>query len=177
MSNPSMSFDHKVRIASGPVEPHTLQLGAVVAAAATFKAGSIVSRNSDGEIIAGCANDKMPLFAINGALDLDVVSEGSDYAGGQGVSGGNVNTYVAVGGYELFTSEYDTATDNDYTFDAKLIACTATANVGKVKIAPFDYSNYLVCGVVSRGVDPDQYGKNVLYFWPTYLPPLATASA
>jgi len=171
MATPAQSYDHIVRISSGPIEPHTLQYGAAYKAAETFVAGACVSMHTDGTLQAGCSDTAMPMWAINGVADLDVQAEGIAYAGGAGISGGSVNAYVATGGYELFTTEYDSATGNTYTPNFLLTPATATADVGKVTLADQNaYSAHMVCGVVSRGVVAEKFSKNVLFFWPVYLP-------
>lgn len=173
-TTPSQAYDHVVVLVSGPLEPHTLQIGAEIADGESFNAGALVSLNSSGKLIKGCSDTAMPLWAINGSTDLDVISEGIAHAGGQGISGGNVNCYVATGGYELFTSEYDSATGNTYTANTYLTPGTS-GTAGKVTVAASAYNAKAVVGVVSRGVVTDQYSKGTLYFWPVFLPKIVTA--
>jgi hypothetical protein len=174
-TTPSQAYDHVVVLVAGPLEPHTLQIGATIATGETFNAGALVSLNTAGKVVKGLNADyAMPLWAINGSSDLDVITEGVAYGGGQGISGGQVNCYVATGGYELFTSEYDSATGNTYTANTLLTNGTSST-LGKVTVAASAYNAKAVVGVVSRGVVTDQYGKGTLYFWPTYLPKIVTA--
>lgn len=173
-TTPSQAYDHVVVLVAGPLEPHTLQIGATIADGEAFNAGALVSLNSSGKVIEGCSDTAMPLWAINGSTDLDVVTEGIAHGGGQGISGGQVNCYVATGGYELFTSEYDSATGNTYTANTYLTPGSGDTK-GKVTVAASAYNAHAVVGVVSRGVVTDQYSKGTLYFWPTFLPKIVTA--
>lgn len=174
MTTPAQNYDHIVKIVSGPLEPHTLQYGAAFKSGEEFVAGALVSMHTDGTLQAGCSDTAMPMWAINGVADLDVASEGVAYAGGNGISGGDVNAYVAVGGYELFTTEYDAATGNTYTPNLYLTPATGS-DEGLVTLANMSaYSTQLVCGVVSRGVVTEKYSTNVLYFWPVFIPPVNT---
>jgi len=171
MSNPSMYYTHLVHLVAGPIEPHNLQIGLAPYTGETWNAGSLCSQNATFSAVKGCADTAMPLWAINGTSDLDVAVEGSDYGGGSGIGSGNVNFYVATGGYELFTSEYDSATANDYVGNQMLTPATED-DEGLVTEAAATYSDNLVCGYVSRGVKSNEYGINVLYFWPVCIPPV-----
>ena len=173
MSNPSMYYSHLVQLVAGPIEPHNLQIGLAPNTSETWNAGALCSQTALFKAVKGCADTAMPLWAINGTSDLDVKVEGSDYGGGVGIGSGNVNFYVGTGGYELYTTEYDSATANSYVGNAMLAPATG-ANAGKMQAAAAAYSLHLVCGYVSRGVKANEYGISVLYFWPVCIPPVST---
>lgn len=89
---------------------------------------------------------------------------------------------VATGGYELETTEFDTT--QTYTINQTLRAVTSNtdANAGKLTNQNASagqgfgspgvnviYTDSIV-GVVSRGTYTNSHGKQVLAFWPVYLP-------
>jgi hypothetical protein len=89
---------------------------------------------------------------------------------------------VATGGYELETTEFDTA--QTYVINQTLRAVTSNtdANAGKLTNQNASggqgfaspgvnvvYTDSIV-GVVSRGAYTNSNGRSVLAFWPVYLP-------
>ena len=168
----SRSFEHIVTAVAGADGMHDLLFGAAVAESEVFNAGALVSLNDSMEFVAGCSDTAMPMWAVNGSADKDV--EAQKY----NISGGAINAYVAAGGFELFTSEFDSATGHSYKTNQFLTAATATADVGKVTESPTNYNTRAIVGQVSRGVtsDPNRNtAQQVLYFWPKDIPKVKTA--
>lgn len=167
----STALSNRVLAVAGSDGMHDLMFGAAVADSESFNPGALVSLNSDMEFVAGCIDTAMPMWAVNGTADKDVAVQTYN------ISGGAVNAYVATGGFELFTTEFDSATANDYAVNAYLTAATG-ADEGKVCQSPTNYSNRIVVGQVSKGVSTDpnrQTTAEVLYFWPLNVPKVKTA--
>lgn len=165
---PSQAYDHSVVIVKGNNDlMHRLDFAAAPTADEVIYAGSLVSLDSDtGLFVAGVdagsvASRPMPMVAIQGYNEFDVLS---DYGN---VSGGVMSAYVLTGGYEIETTEAVTAS---YKVNDLLTAATAS-DIGKVKkatVAP--YSTEVIVGCVARPTRVNQYGKSVLSFWSMFLP-------
>ena len=159
--NPAQNYDHLLVPMSGYDGMHDLQYKANVADGEAWFRGAITSLNQDGEMKAGCGDLEMPLFAINATGDFDVSSDVGNLAGGV------VATYVATGGFELKTTEYDKTQSyapNDF------LAPALGDDLGKVTKSPVDWSSRLLCGVVSAGASKEVYNQDVLRFWPVFIP-------
>lgn len=161
--DPAQNYDHLLDIVSGYTGMHDLQYAAELAGSdQDFSRGAVTSLNSQGQIKAGCGALDMPLFAINAAADLDVSSDGGNIAGGV------VGTFPAIGGYEFKSTEFvDTMS---YTPNDFLTPATGD-DLGKVQKVDADWSDNLICGVVSAGMETSMYGQKVLRFWGVFLPP------
>lgn len=143
-----------------------------------MRAGQVASLNSAGQLEAGCAAWRMPLFIFQGINDLDVnnANNGEWYP----ISPtGKVMCLVGKGAYELWTTEYDTV--QTYLPNQPLRAPTGTAanqetvsgkltNQGVIAISSNNTTFTAVVGIVSQGVKKNAYGKNVLCFWPVWYP-------
>jgi hypothetical protein len=172
MADLKNDFDNIVHLVAGSNEMHALKFGAAVAANESFEAGSLVSLDAHGKVVKGCATTAMPLWAINGTPDYDVRRDEWN------IGGGKVNCFVATGGFELFTTAFDTTEGVTYAPNTKLVPGTSTLS-GKVTAASATVAGYaaqLLCGVVSRGIKKDTvHGtRNVLYFWPILQFPVTT---
>lgn len=125
-----------------------------------MKAGAICCLSSTGGFIRGVTSRAMPIFLFQNANDFDANSDKYN------TSGGKVSGLVATGSYELQTTEYSAGT---YTYNTLLKADTA-GNVGKVVDTAIAQVTVDVVGICSGPVVTNAYGKQVLTFWPTYLP-------
>jgi hypothetical protein len=143
---------------------HDLQFQAPVAAGESWDRGALISLNSDGELVKGCADGAMPMYAITASEDYDANSEVG------GMVGAEPAAWVGSGAFEIYTTEF-LATDN-YTPNAYLTPATST-DAGKVKLAAAGHSSHLICGQVSQGVKADIYKQDVLYFWTMNVPKYA----
>jgi hypothetical protein len=163
MSTPSQGYEHEVTLVAGSEQMYALQIGAAFTAGQTFAAGSLVSLTTAGTLSAGCADNAMPLWAINGVADLDVARDDGI------MGGGKVNAFVGTGGFELFTTE--AASGQTYNPNVLLTASTGNGEVGKVTaLGSTGYNDRVIVGCVSRGASSDQYGVSTLYFWPMFIP-------
>lgn len=158
-------FEHMVHAVSGANGMHDLMMVAAPKSGEDFEAGAVVSLDSNDQLIAGCGDVDMPLFAKNGVNDLDANSEVGN------TSGGYINVYVATGGYEVFSTEFDKTVD--YPVNQLLTADTVTA--GNIAKADTYYNDSVVVGQVSRTFSSsdktlDKYGTPTLYFWTLFIP-------
>lgn len=162
-------FAHTVDVVKGGPVNARLEYTAPVSAEATgIYKGSLVSLNEKGEFVLGLSSAKaMPLWSKKNLTDPDVVCGSKD---GNGVSitnsitGGQIDAYVATGGFELETTEFVAGTyaaNNYLTADAS----------GKVTVtAEAPYGATAIVGVVSRGIQSGIYKTQRLAFWPVFLP-------
>ena len=161
LPTPAQNYDHLCEAVSGSDAMHDLQYTAFKRAAADseFQRGSIVSLNDAGELVNGCTNGRMPMWTKQSFDDLD-----ADFALG-GIADTHYTAFVATGGYELKTTEFDVA--GAYISNSPLIADGVTGNValGASVLAAVN-----VVGIVSRPASTDTYRQDVLHFWPVYLP-------
>lgn len=137
---------------------------------------------------------KMPIFLWCGSNDWDVsnpgVPAGTVLGGTTSVLPGWVPVrptgklmgLVAVGGYELETTQFDTAQTYSPNQLLRAVTSNTDANAGKLTnqdasggqaFATSDvlttYTDSAV-GVVSRGKYTNKHGISALAFWPVYLP-------
>lgn len=133
----------------------------------------------------GVAGTQMPIFVHRRSDGFDVSNPGRTASGGfvhEAIApAGHMAGLVATGGYELESSEYNSA--RTYAPNNLLTALVnnTTSTIGGV-LDNTDGSNPLtvpwagggttkaICGVVSRGVFASAHGTNVLAFWPVFLP-------
>jgi hypothetical protein len=162
---PSQNYDHVLNVVSGSDGMHDLQYYAAPASGETFVKGSLCYVDSSGNLAAGGGDNSMPMWAITGVNDFDANGDVGN------ISGGVVSCFVATGGYEIFTTEYDS--DGTYNPNQLLTADTSTA--GYVAAAAAAYSNAVVVGCVSKGVQTDVYDQSVLYFWTMFIPKVVTS--
>lgn len=148
----------------------------------------------------GAKLTQMPIFLWAGTDQYDVSNPGvpsGTILGGTTANpaawipirpSGNVMGLVAIGGYELETTEFDTdqdyapndvlrcVTDNTDTDGGVLtnqdasggdaLATSAQAVWGDPGVAEWES----IVGCVSRGSYTNKHGKSALAFWPVYLP-------
>jgi len=163
---PSQDYDHLVHPKAGSDGMHDLQYHSSAASGQSFNRGALVSLDSSGNLVTGCGDHDMPMWAINATNDFDVNSDVGNIIDGQ------IGCWVAIGGYELFTTEY--VTTETYAPNA-LLTAGLTTDLGKVKGAAAAYSNAVVVGCVSKGVETDVYSQTILNFWPLFIPKVATS--
>ena len=144
--------------------------------------GSVVSLNEEGKFKLGCPVGSgniypMPMFARKNAYDPDVMTGAVGESTGEtlatSVVGGRMAAYVATGGFELESSEFDKAA----TYKVNM-ALTANA-AGKVVPAGSGtvYGNQTVLGIVSQVPSRSKAsfnvygtGNNRICFWTTFFP-------
>jgi hypothetical protein len=156
-----------------------VDFAAPIATSVTIDAGMGVALNSAGALKLGIVRAEMGLFAMQGNDEFDVaVGLTPNIAGYAPINpSGKVNCLVANYGYELETTEFDTA--QAYTPNQPLRAGTngKLTNQTVVPAAHTDTpqtSSTAVCGVVSRGKYTNAYGATVLAFWTVWYPGRST---
>lgn len=203
---PGQNYDHLLNPISGYDGMHDLQFQGNGDSAADWNRGSLLGLDADGELIpfasltSGLEKRAMALFAINASYDLDVTGGGAWGAGanplyrvdagniaGQTLASDNttvltrkVGTLVATGGFELVTTEFNTA--STYNENDPVVGYTVVGgepadsypegwlDVGTVQVGGELALAENVVGVVSTGARVETYGQDVLQFWPVYLP-------
>jgi hypothetical protein len=140
--------------------------------------GSCVHLNSAGNFVPGVGNAVvMPLFTIPGSTDNDVQNYGGNPATVNGVwvaaePAGFMSALVAVGAYELSTTNYDIG--SAYPPNQPLTSPTTPSGIiAAGMLTAGTLGTNTICGIVSRGVVNNGYGFNALAFWPVFLPPNA----
>lgn len=155
------------------VDFHTEFASTVFAIVDEVMPGACVHINNSGQYELGVGSLRvMPMFMFNGSHDPDVRNEGGDPSTKKGVfiginPTGQAMSLVAVGAYELVSTEY--VTGETYTPNTHLTSAVSGADAGKlVPGTPYDDT---ICGVVSRGIVDNGYGFEAVAFWPWYIPP------
>jgi hypothetical protein len=155
---------------------------ALLATATDIPAGRVAHLNADGEFETGGSGTEMPIYLWNGKFHPDVSNSGTSPTTSVDhwvaiAPTGVMSGLVATGGYELQTTEFDTAltyAPNELlTADSDGILTNATA---------VQYTNW-ICGVASWHVQGDNqssaatspvgnnaHGVSVLSFWSYFLP-------
>lgn len=168
---PSQMFDHNIDVVKGPSLMHRLDFHAAPVAGEAINEGSVMSLNPDGKFIAGCpaggvaAVQPMPIFAMQGINDFDANSDVGN------ISGGVMSGYVATGGFEIATTEFDAG--GTYLPNTLLTAFEGGAAGTEGFLTDATGSAYkleTICGVVSKAAAVNADGKSMLSFWSCYLP-------
>lgn len=175
--NPGQNYDHLLDIISGYDGMHDLQYHAIPESGiAEFFRGALLSLNANGEYQLGlsAANaGEMPMWAVNARDDFDANSDVGNISGAiarqDGQLLGGIASYVATGGYEIATTEFDPAAVASYVPNRALIHDAANPGFVTAGATPYAIAETIV-GVVSKGVRTEVYGQSVLQFWPTFLP-------
>lgn len=110
----------------------------------------------------GSANGSMPLFAWQGQNEFDVNGDVGN------IIAGYLNTLVAIGGYELETTEFvtDTYAENDLL----TVRNTVDADRGKLQKTAINSVDMIVGVVSEAGPAQNSNGVQVIRFWPVYMP-------
>jgi len=190
-ASPSLQFEHCLSHPKGWFEPSALDFSAKLAAAVTLQAfgGRVVHVNASGEFEMGIAGAQMPIFLLQADTDFDVSNPSTTAAGAfmqQPISpAGNMSGLVATGGYELESTEFDSAPNLAYAPNQLLTAlasntvqatggvlCNDRDGAGGSTGVVRQYTDP-ACGCVSRGQFQNEHSVSVLAFWPVYLPAAA----
>jgi len=157
---PSQNYDHVLNVISGSDGMHDLQYYAAPASGEDFVKGSVCYVDSSGNLVAGGAASVMPMWAITGVDDFDANSDVGN------ISGGVVSCFVATGGYEIFTTEFDSTS----TYNPNQLLTVDTGTAGYVTASEATYNDTVIVGCVSAGVQTDVYAQSVLHFWTMFIP-------
>ena len=171
MSTPSQMFDHELNATKGWPSPYAVDTSAVMLLESGQVAhrGQVASLNPAGQLQLGLECAAMPIFLLQNSYDFDVAGDDYNLVGnGSGLP--NMSGLVAIGAYELESTEYDkTETYNPNNMLTAGDPDAIDAGVIKKGVAYED----TICGVVSKGTFLNDFKRNVLRFWPVWLPPLA----
>ena len=164
---PGSMFGHLLDVIKGPDKMHRLDFSVAPLAGELIYEGGLCSLNSSGLLVAGCAvgataNRPMPIFALQSWNDFDANSDIGN------ISGGTMSGLVAIGGFEISTTEFDSTASyapND------LLKPGLTDKLGKVvKATTVPYAAEPVVGCVSKGKATNVDGASMLSFWTMFLP-------
>jgi hypothetical protein len=162
---PAQMFDHELNPIKGWWDMHALDKRVAIGTNPV-----VVQRGMVGYIhpvtldfILGVVNGYMPLFTFPGENDFDANSDVGN------ISGGWLNTLVATGGYELESTEF--VSGPAYDPQTPLTGATA-ADIGKLEPASGGICGVdMIVGIVSeQGPRTNDHGKDVVRFWPVYMP-------
>jgi len=159
---PGQMYDHELNPVKGWPSPYAVDKIAEIASGVEgILGGMVISLDSNGKFIRGATGSAMPCFAFPNASDFDVLSDRGN------ISGGNMMGLVAVGAYELESTEY---MGSGFAVNAPLTAHNVAGDdQGKLKVTTLGSAD-LIVGVCNRVPTANEYGKNMVRFWPVYLP-------
>ena len=160
---PGQMFDHNISVVKGPSLMHRLDCAAAPKAGEEIYEGGLMSLDAGGNFLAGCPAgalgvQPMPVFAIQNVNDFDANSDEGN------LSGGVMSGYVATGGFEIATTEFDAGT----YVPNQLLTEGAAATVKPA--TPLPYLAEPIVGCVSKAPAINADGKNMLSFWTMFLP-------
>lgn len=172
------SYDHELNASKGWFSPYALdKVVSVAADSAAVLPGSVGSLNSAGRFQMGLAHNAMPLFVFSLTPQSDLTGGEANIAsrmpgrfyGAQQLgtsSQQRLVTLVATGAFELETTEFVAGSyaPNDVLTSPQ----PGEANAGKLTEGAFYTTT--ACGMVSDGVAENNYGKEILRFWPIFVP-------
>ncbi len=163
---PAQSFDHELNPVKGWPSPYAVDKVAEIASGVTgIKGGMVISLDSNGKYIRGAAGAAMPCFAFPNSSDFDVLSDRGN------ISGGHMLGFVAIGAYELESTEF---VGVGFAPNIPLTSENGAGDdQGKLKVTTLD-SEDLIVAVCNRGPTANEYGKQMVRFWPVYLPQRAS---
>lgn len=189
MSAPNMMYTHALDFLKGwprqsAVDKEAQHAASQLAVVDPIPGGRAVHLNASGEFELGVQGTQMGMFLIQGSGDTDVSNPGGDEWTAVAPKGVG-SALVAIGGYELETTEFY---DGTYAINDLLKAPTVEQleeadqeNAGKLanSLDLPDYASlngaitlytHAVCGVCSHGKRKNHHGVYVIGFWPVYLP-------
>lgn len=144
--------------------------------------GSVVSLNENGKFVLGCPIGStniypMAMFSRKNASDPDVTTGAVGTQTGEVIAtstvGGKIPAYVATGGFELESSEYDAAGTYKVNMALKANAQGKVTPAGSGTM----YGNETIVGIVSRvpfrskaSFNVNGTANNRICFWTTFFP-------
>jgi hypothetical protein len=180
---PDLPFEHGLDIKKGWFDMASLDYSAKLSGSVAFDVprGRVVHLEHDGSgndvFLPGVRDTDMAIFLLNGSGDADVANPGTTASGRffhQAVAPtGKMSGVVATGGYEIDSTEFDSARSyapGDLLTAATGTAANAAATAGVLTNASVTLYVTPVVGVVSSGKHVNHNGINTLSFWSVYLP-------
>ena len=175
MATPRQMFDHTLDAVKGwlPGNMGALDCAAKLSTNVTISpvyAGRVVHKNDDEEFEMGVTGTQMAIFLFQNSDDYDVQGDSSDDT--QSISPtGVMSGFVATGGYEVATTEYDQ--DQTYHVNDVLRAVASNNNAttgGRLTNASFTLGTTAGVGVVSKLPAKNSHKKYVITLWTAYIP-------
>ena len=181
------SYDHELNASKGWFSPYALDKTADQAADSTeIIMGSVCSLNAQGRVQLGLDVNAIPLFAFSAIESFDgegpaggVANIAGHMSGrfygalaGQATAARRVLCLVALGAYELETTEFVAGT---YVSNQPLTAA-APGEANEGKLVAGEYYVDTICGAVSDGVAVNNHSKSILRFWPLFIPASASSN-
>lgn len=139
--------------------------------------GSVVHLSSTLTFLPGVGNSVvMPMFTFFASDAQEVANPGGDPTADKevwipGTPSGGMLALVAIGSYELVSTNYNTAVAGSLVPNALLTSPTTTGGgVNRGQLTTATIKTDTVVGVVSRGIVDNGYGYNAVAFWPWFFP-------
>jgi len=177
MAAPDLMFEHGLDVKKGWFDMASLDYDAKLASAVTFDVprGRVVHVDTDGNFRPGAHNTGVAIFLLNGSADADVSNPGTTASGNfmhKAIApSGKMSGLVATGGYEISTTEFDSA--RTYVPGDLLTATASNTNAATGGVLTnngvVQFVNPVV-GVVSSGKAKNHNGIQALSFWGVWLP-------
>lgn len=173
---PDLMFEHGLDMKKGWFDMASLDYAAKMRPDLGYDIprGRVVHVDSNGYFTPGCGNVAIGIFLINGTTDADVSNPGTT-AGGlfmhKAISpSGKLSGVVATGGYEISTTEFDTA--QTYVPGTLLTAPAGSSATDAGLLTNQSAVQFVnpICGVVSSGAGKNHNGVMALSFWSVWLP-------
>lgn len=161
---PAQMFDHELNAVKGWPSPYAVDKRVQADTGVTGIVAGMCLRvdSTTGKANRGSTNGDMGLFVFQSQNDFDVNGDVGN------IIGNWMNCLVAIGAYELETTEYMGV---GFDPNAPLTAHnTADANRGKLKVTTLNSSDNIVGVVSEAGPLTNEFGKEVVRFWPVYQP-------
>jgi hypothetical protein len=174
---PAQMFDHELNPCKGWPSPYAVdKVKPIAAGEPVIRSGRVVHIDPTADAFKlGCPYTggdtfaPMPIFAFPNSADFDVSSDVGN------ISGGNLVGLVAVGAYELESTEF---LGVGFTPGMPLVVddgSVTPANMGALKVGSLaalsGIAEDLVVGIVSdAGPLTNEWQKQYVRFWPWYLP-------
>jgi hypothetical protein len=170
-------FEHGLDVKKGWFDMASLDYDAKLNSNVSFAVprGRVVHVDANGTFTPGAHNTGVAIFLLNGSADADVSNPGTTAAGNfmhKAIApSGKMSGLVATGGYEISTTEFDSA--RTYAAGDLLTAAISTSDVAVGGVLTnngvVQYVNPVV-GVVSGGKAKNHNGVQSLSFWCVWLP-------
>lgn len=188
MPGPTMMFEHCLDELKGWPDESAVDFDAHLSPNVSVDpvyGGTVVHLNQQGQFELGAKGTHMGIFLLQGSHELDVSNPGGVHWVAINPTG-KMSGLVAIGGYELETTEFEQAPGLDYFPNDVLHAPTEDQITGPNKVmagklfkrnawngAPgtaLQLGVNNVCAVVSRRNHINHNRVPVLTFWPVYQP-------
>lgn len=170
-------FDHTLDALKGwlPGNMGSLDKSAKLSAEVTVDpvyAGRVAHLNDAGEFELGVTGTMMPIFLTQNSDDPDVRNPSTGLDDFQEISSrGNMSGLVATGGYEVESTEYDSAQTYHVNDVLRAVASNSNATTGgRLTNASFTLGTTAGVGVVSKTPAKNSHRKYVIRLWPAYIP-------